>query len=101
MEGHAVHQKSAKSDNHYAKLHIQTFQHMKHSHANTIIILKLHLSVRESVRDGTWPTFTGNQFDPEAFSPSQSSLEAIIVLLWKATAYGSHDGKLRTCMEGE
>ena len=52
---------------------------------NTIIILKLHLSVRVSVRDGTLQTFTGNRVDPETFSLSHSGLEAISGLLWKAT----------------
>ena len=65
------------------------------------LVLILRLSVRVSMHpDGTLPTFTGNQIDPEAFSLSHSGLEDSCGKR-QLSAVGRHNGKLRRCVEGE
>ena len=63
----------------------------------------VHACVSPSVRDGTLPTFTGNRVVPEAF-PSLATAWRLPVEYYgkrQLSAVGRHDGKLRTCMEGE
>ena len=59
--------------------------------------------VHEEHVDRTLPTFTGNRVDPETFFLSHSGLELPVECYGKLqlSTIGRHDGKLRTCMEGE
>ena len=59
--------------------------------------------VHVSVCDGKLPTFTENRVDPDAFLPLIAAWRLPVERYGKRqlNTVGRHDGKLRTCMEGE